>query len=370
MRNSQEKFEHKTYNIYYPPIFLPPKQSTVIPSCRPSTPPRATTGFGWITYLLLLAPTFLLNLLTCVLIAASPILRKHPNSLLVAFLAFEDALLSLFCLVQCAVNLSEVSIAWAASGCQLQAIYVIFFVGNSGYTLCAIAWHNDRRIRGKEGFGIPGGQPSSGKKSFSRLLKFHAVSWTWSALVTFLCTSGVATPGNSEIRVMPSGTYCFIALQELVPSLLFYLPGVCTIGVFLLTRYGQIYYYIYRSWSHTSGQVAPLDGVKSSGEKSVGEEQELTIKISMMIAEEHKRGSTKAACTPTALHPPDAAIHGGGNLTTEAQPGVQGTAAAETSHPQRPPWRRSRRSPFNGGYERHGRCLFSCVSFCCARRPF
>ena len=183
---------------------------------------------GWITYICLLVPTFLLNTLTIALILYTPALRQKANPILVVYLAIEDALLSLFCLVSCIANLTTHSIYLKNVGCALQALYAVFFVISTGYSLCVISLQNYLRVKGDPGF------------THRQIFYIHLAIWLVAAGVAGFSADGIST----RPRVMPSGTYCLVSLQQLESGLVFYLPGVVSIGAFLLLVYTLMYRYI------------------------------------------------------------------------------------------------------------------------------
>jgi hypothetical protein len=189
---------------------------------------------GWVLYIALLVPTFVLNLLTFLLISLSPRLNASASSLIVRYLAAEDGLFALFCLVQCAVNISSDMMAGEMLGCSLQANYLLFFVLCTGYTICCIAYNNEQKIKFKTGL------------SSTQVLCVHASIWAWCALVAVLgCV--VAAPA----RLVPSGTFCAPALEQRDPALVCYLMGAAGVSFFLLHRY-------YLMWSHVRHHTEEL----------------------------------------------------------------------------------------------------------------
>ena len=214
-------------------------------STAPSTPVLVTMSsvdwyqgadyrVGWMLYIALLAPTAVLNLLTVLLITLSPRLNGSTSSLIVRYLAAEDGLFALFCLVQCAVNMSDDMVAGGMVGCTVQASYLLFFILCTGYTLCCIAYNNEQRIRFKSGL------------SSAQVLWVHVSIWAWCALVTVL-GSYVAAPA----RLVPSGTFCAPAVNQRDPALVCYLMGAAAISFFLVHRY-------YLMWRHVRHHTSEL----------------------------------------------------------------------------------------------------------------
>ena len=184
---------------------------------------------GWVGFIALLVPTLLANVLTFVLVTYSPRLNRSSSSIMVRYLSMEDAAFSLCCLVQCALNLSELRIVGERAGCEAQAIYALFFMLSTGYTLCCIAYNSEQKISVR-----PGLAPR-------QVLLIHCAIWLWSALIAVL-SSLVLAPA----RIMPSATYCLVSLVSLQAGLVFYVPGVLLICAFLSHRYFLIYCHVTR----------------------------------------------------------------------------------------------------------------------------
>lgn len=181
---------------------------------------------GWIGFIILLLPTLISNLTVFFLVTFSPHLNKSLESYILKFLMLEDAGFSLFCLTQCIINLSHMTIYGSDIGCVIQSIYATFFVLSAGYTLCLISYNIDLKIHMKSGL------------SRKQILKLHLMIWCWSLIIAFI-GSYIFSP-----RLIPSSTYCLSSLLELGSGLLFFIPGVGIISVFLIHRYFKIYLYI------------------------------------------------------------------------------------------------------------------------------
>ena len=179
---------------------------------------------GWVGFIVLLVPTLVANLTTLLLITFSHRLNRSSSTLMVRYLAAEDGAFSAVCLIQCALNLSQLQLVGHMTGCQLQAVYGCFFTLSAGYTLCCIAYHNEQRIGLKPGLSQRG------------VLIVHLLIWSWSGFIALLCSFFLA-----DARLMPSGTYCFANLLLLRSGLTFYLLGVALCGAFLAHRYWRIY---------------------------------------------------------------------------------------------------------------------------------
>ena len=184
---------------------------------------------GWVGFELLLIPTFFANLVTLILVTYSPRLNRSSASVIIRYLCIEDGLFSLFCLIQCALNLSQRRIVGGFIACETQAIYALFFMLATGYTLCCVAYNSEQKISFKPGLS-------------SRTVFFlHLAIWSASALIAFLSSLILA-----EARIMPSSTYCLVSLVSLQSGLVFYIPGVFVIGSFLSHRYFLIYLHVTR----------------------------------------------------------------------------------------------------------------------------
>lgn len=179
--------------------------------------------FGWGGYITLLVPTLIVNLTVLYLVSTSHRLKKSTEARILKYLMIEDAGFSLCCLIQCIINLSHLEIYGHNTGCIIQSVYATFFVLSAGYTLCVIAYNLYRKIHMKTSLDA------------GTVLKLHIIFWIWSAIISVL-TSYVFPP-----RIMPSETYCLPSLLELGSGLLFYLPGVGIIGIYLVVCYTLIY---------------------------------------------------------------------------------------------------------------------------------
>ena len=189
---------------------------------------------GWVGFLVLLIPTFIANVVTFVLVTFSPRLRRSSSAYLIRYLTLEDALFSLACLVQCSLNLSQRQIVGGFVACEAQALYALFFMLSTGYTLCCIAYNSQQKICFKPGL------------SASAVFRLHLLIWAFSALIALLSSLILA-----DARVMPSSTYCLVSLVSLKAGLTFYLCGVFTIGGYLCSRYLLIYLHLSRQQRST-----------------------------------------------------------------------------------------------------------------------
>ena len=184
---------------------------------------------GWWLYIFLLFPTFVFNVGTFLLITYSPRLHASSNALLVRYLSVEDAAFALFCLVQCLSNLGHQSMYGGQAACELQASYLLFFALSTGYTLCCIAYNSEQKIGFKPGL------------SPRQVLYLHLAAWTLAAVIAVVSTAALA-----PARLVPSGTYCMPALNDLGPLLLVLGVGTVVIGCFLNHRYYLMWRHIHR----------------------------------------------------------------------------------------------------------------------------
>ena len=182
---------------------------------------------SWVALTILLAPSVLFNFSTFLLLSCSPQLTRSSSSLLVRILCLEDTLYALCCLVSCALNLHHSSIYGEHVGCEVQAMYMMFFELCTGYTLCCVAYNSERKVAGKRGL------------TQRQVWIAHAVFWAVAALITVL-SAVVVQPA----RVFPSGTFCLVAINEVGPALLFWLPGLAVILGAITYRYALLYHYI------------------------------------------------------------------------------------------------------------------------------
>lgn len=237
---------------------------------------------GWVIYIVLLVPTLCFNISTIFMVLSSKELRNKINPLLVVYLAFEDTLLSLFCLLSCVSDYDVRSIYLGRTGCELQAMYIVFLMLSTGYTLCCIAYHNERRVRNLPGLTKEG------------VLRTHILIWIWAALVTAFCTDG---PDTSS-RVMPSGVYCLVSLPDLLSGLLFFVPGITTIGTFLIHRYIILFLYIKNIWR--VGDIHPtiiVDTEDSIKQGAHGEQAFNVDNNTLDISQQHSLGHTPSLYT-------------------------------------------------------------------------
>ena len=107
---------------------------------------------GWVGFLTLLAPTFICNVVTFILVTLSPRLNRSSSSLLIAYLSFEDGLFSLFCFIQCApqpvppAHLRRLQRVRGAG-----RVRPLLHAGSTGWTLCCIAYNSHQKISFKPG---------------------------------------------------------------------------------------------------------------------------------------------------------------------------------------------------------------------------
>ena len=194
---------------------------------------------SWISLILLLAPTVFFNFSTFLLLSYSPQLTRSSSSLLVRILCLEDAVYALCCLVSCIVNFHHSGIYGDHVGCEIQATYMLFFQLSTGYTLCCVAYNSERKVAGKRGL------------SQRQVWLTHGIIWTAAAAITVLSVVVV-----KPARVYPSGTFCLVAINELGPALLFWLPGLAVILAAITYRYALLYRTISRRSTLMEDQYA------------------------------------------------------------------------------------------------------------------
>ena len=202
---------------------------------------------SWISLIILLAPSVVFNFCTFLLLSCSPQLSRSSSSLLVRLLCMEDAAYALCCLISCALNLHHMNIYGEHVGCEIQAAYMMFFQLCTGYTLCCMAYNSERKVAGKRGL------------SQRQVWLTHVVIWVAAALITVLSTVVVAPP-----RVYPSGTFCLVAINEIGPALLFWLPGLAVILVAITYRYTLLYRYISQRSTALADQYAKTPAAASA----------------------------------------------------------------------------------------------------------
>ena len=76
----------------------------------------------------------------------------------------------------------------------------------------------------------------------TQVFKAHLLIWCFALCIAILSSSTISTA-----RLMPSATYCLVSLLELQSGLIFYIPGIGVIGIFLIHRYASIYFYLKQS---------------------------------------------------------------------------------------------------------------------------
>ena len=202
---------------------------------------------SWIALILLLAPSVVFNLATFLLLSCSPQLTRSSSSLLVRILCLEDGVYSLCCLLSCVLNLHHSSIYGQGVGCTVQAIYMLFFQLCTGYTLCCVAYNSERKVAGKHGL------------TQRQVWLTHLVIWLVAALITVL-SAVVVQPA----RVYPSSTFCLVAINELGPALLFWLPGLAVILFLITYRYALLYRYITTRSTELADQYAKSPAAAAS----------------------------------------------------------------------------------------------------------
>jgi hypothetical protein len=186
---------------------------------------------GWIAFQVLLLPTFLTNLGTFLLISTSDKLRTSGPSKIIRLLTLQDAVWSLFCLIQCTLNLANMQMYGELVGCKIQTFYGIFFILSTSCSLCLIAYSSDSRLRS---YNII--------EDSSYLWLVQGAFWIGSACVAAACIDW----WDVQPSLVPSGLFCFLNLLDIPVGLTFYGPVALILG-FLTHRYLRIYAFIRQS---------------------------------------------------------------------------------------------------------------------------
>ena len=166
--------------------------------------------YGWIIYMIVLIIGVFLNLLSLSFMIFNEKVSKMFTTKYLFYLALQDFMSCVVCLVQCSVNLGFREIFGAQVACIAESWQVCFFIGISGFSVCLFGLLLREKIYFK---------PSTYVVRFNKLsvFKVHMVAWTIYAIIAFFATYW---PGRS--RLMASGTYCMAAYEDPWPAFFFF----------------------------------------------------------------------------------------------------------------------------------------------------
>jgi hypothetical protein len=188
----------------------------------------AEYSIQWLGYAIFLIVTLLLNLFVFWLVKSSIKLNRTSSGTITKYLCVENSVYSLLCMIQCLLDYDSDRIYMDQIGCNIQAVYHIFFILSLGCTLSISAYNSHRMIRMKSAL------------TNIQLFKFHCLIWTVSLLIGLLSIFIAPSP------LMPTSIYCFTNLLNLGQGLVFFIP-LCLIICFIIHRYICLYLYIRNS---------------------------------------------------------------------------------------------------------------------------
>ena len=137
--------------------------------------------------------------------------------------------------------------------------------------------------------------------------------FAWASLVAYFSTDGP----NTQAVVMSSGIYCLVSLQNLSSGLLFFVPGIVTIGVFLVHRYALIFLYLKHIRRRVS--MSPVRESVSAPETPSGKPVIITInRVPADVPSTSNRAHTPSPRTPR--------LHAEGSPESGTRPSVLAAA--------------------------------------------
>src|SRR5581483_4974712 len=102
---------------------------------------------GWNAFEVLLSLSVVFSGTTFLFTQFRSDLSKNFHARLIKYLSGQEALWSILCLVQCAFNSYYGYFYGGNVACQLQSIYMLFFILMNGFTLCIMAYSTERRVQ-------------------------------------------------------------------------------------------------------------------------------------------------------------------------------------------------------------------------------
>ena len=211
--------------------------------------------YAWINYIIVLTLGVILNALALIFMFFDnkKSSKRSNTTVYLSYLAGQDFLACLTCLIQCAVNLHKLMIFGENIACIIEAWQVCFFVGISGFSVCLYGFYlRERTLTSKTKYVI--------SLNNSSLLKVHLVAWLIYAILALFATYW---PGKS--RLLSSGTYCMPALEDPFAAVFFFGIIIFPCAAFLIVNYINIY----------SNYI----GIKKDVAKDFGRERETNIKL-------------------------------------------------------------------------------------------
>ena len=101
---------------------------------------------GWVGFQILLGISIVFCSLTCFIAHSHSKLKNRFHEKLVKYLTGQGALWSLICFIQCSINSYHGYFYGGFIACELQSIYMLFFILMNGFTLCIMAYSTERKI--------------------------------------------------------------------------------------------------------------------------------------------------------------------------------------------------------------------------------
>ena len=185
--------------------------------------------YAWISYIAVLIMGVVLNSLALAFMFFNDKLKKNKATVYLSYLAGQDWLASVTCLIQCSINLHHQMQLGGSTACIIEAWQVCFFVGISGFSVCLYGFYlRERTLTVKTRYVV-----SLDSKGLAIL---HIVAWT---IYAVLATGATYWPGRS--RLLSSGTYCMPALEDPIASVFFFGLIILPCALFLIINYISIY---------------------------------------------------------------------------------------------------------------------------------
>lgn len=179
----------------------------------------------WIALIIYLVIGVIVNFCQFLIHVFVPRLRQQPVCLIVIFLSVEDFLFDLSCLIQCGLNLHDMTFFGQKLSCIAQALWAQFFMQLSGLTSCYIMYSLYHFIL------------------FNKNITRKEISWTHVGFVIYcVIISCLSTLNPGKESLNSSGIFCYTDYRDIASSLIFQLGFVLPLGSAIIYYYLRLYY--------------------------------------------------------------------------------------------------------------------------------